>query len=333
VHPIDAREVPMKRREILTLVGGAAAWPLTARAQQPAMPVIGYLNSAAPISPDALADLRKGLNETGYIEGRNVTIEFRPAEQYDQLPALAADLVRRRVAVIVAGALPAALAAKMATNMIPIVFFSGDDPVRAGLVTSLNRPSGNLTGVTNLTSVLLLKRFGLLRELVPTAHVVGVLVNPDNPNAERRLIDLQEGAHSIGQQVTVLNARREDDFATAFATAVRHGVGALLISDDLFFSSHRNSLAALAMRHALPTIYPSRRFVVAGGLVSYANIRGQTYTQIGVYVGRILKGEKPADLPVVQTTKFELVVNLKTAKALGLTVPDKLLALADEVIE
>jgi putative ABC transport system substrate-binding protein len=273
------------------------------------------------------------LNETGYIEGRNVTIEFRPAERYDQLPALAADLVRRQVTVIVAGALPAALAAKIATTTIPIVFFAGDDPVRAGLVTNLNRPGGNLTGVTNLNSVLLLKRLGLLRELVPTADVVGVLVNPDNPNTERRVIDLQEGAHSIGQQVTVLNARHEDDFATAFATAAKQRIGALLISDDLFFGSRAEQLAALAIRHAVPTIYPSRRFVVAGGLVSYANIRGQTYTQIGVYVGRILKGEMPADLPVVQTSKFELVINLRTSKALGLTIPPTLLALVDEVIE
>jgi putative ABC transport system substrate-binding protein len=321
------------RREFITLLGGATAWPLAARAQRPAMPVVGLLASAAPVNPANLDEFRRGLNDVGYVEGTSVSIEIRAAEQYHQLPALAAELVRRRVSVIFAVALPAALAAKTATATIPIVFFAGDDPVRAGLVTSLNRPGGNVTGVTNLSSVLFLKKLELLRELAPRAGVIGVLFNPENPNTERRLTDLQEAARSIGQQVTVLKAKREDDFAPVFATAVQQHIGGLLISDDNFFGGRAEQLAALAMAHALPTIFGNRQFVPAGGLVSYGTAPGQVFPQIGGYVGRILKGEKPADLPVLQPTKFELVINLTTAKALGIVVPPGLLVSADEVIE
>jgi putative tryptophan/tyrosine transport system substrate-binding protein len=323
----------VNRRAFITLAGAAAAWLLAARAQQPAMPVVGFLASAAPFSPDNLNDFRKALLDAGYMEGRNVVIEVRAAERYDQLPAMAADLVRQRVAVIVAAALPAALAAKTATTAIPIVFFAGDDPVRAGLVARLNRPGGNLTGVTNLQAPLLLKRFGLLRELLPAASVVGVLFNPENPNTGRRLADLNDAARSIGQSITILDARHEEDFERAFAAAIQQRVAALLISDDLFFASRNERLAALAISHRLPTIYTTRGYAAAGGLMSYGAVAGQVYPQIGAYVGRILKGEKPADLPVVQMSKFELVINLKTAQALGITIPPTLLALADEVIE
>ena len=324
----------MRRRDFITLLGGAAAaFPLAARAQQPAMPVIGFLASAAPFDPDNLNDFRKALTDAGYVEGGNVAIEVRAAERYDQLPAMAAELVHRRVAVIVAAALPAALAAKAATTSIPIVFFAGDDPVRAGLVAQLNHPGGNLTGVTNLQAPLLLKRFGLLRELVPAAAVIGVLFNPENPNTERRLADLNEAARSTGRRMIVLNASREEDFEKAFAAAGQQHAGALLISDDLFFASQQERLAALAMSHRLPAIYPGRTFPAAGGLIGYGAVRGQVYPQIGAYVARILKGTKPADLPVVQVSKFELVINLKTAGALGISVPPTLLAIADEVIE
>jgi putative ABC transport system substrate-binding protein len=323
----------MRRRDFIGIVGSAAIWPLTAHAQQAAMPVIGFIASAAPFDSDNLNDFRKALSDAGYVEGGNVAIEIRAAERYDQLPAMAAEMVRRRVAVIVAAALPAALAAKAATTAIPIVFFAGDDPVRAGLVARLDHPGGNLTGVTNLQVPLLLKRFGLLRELAPADTVVAVLFNPENPNTERRLADLNEAARSIGQRMIVLNASREEDFEKAFATAGQQHAGALLISDDLFFASHAERLAALATSHRLPAIYAGRHYPAAGGLIGYGAVRGQVYPQIGAYVVRILKGEKPADLPVVQASKFELVINLKTARTLGLTVPDHLLALADEVIE
>jgi putative ABC transport system substrate-binding protein len=322
-----------RRREIIMLLGGAAAWPLAARAQQAALPLIGILASATPLSPDTLPGVRKGLGDAGYGEGRNVEIVVRAAERYDQLPAMAADLVRARVAVIVAIALPAALAAKTATATIPIVFFAGDDPVRAGLVTSFSRPTGNLTGVTNLASSLFLKRLGLLRELVPTAGVFGVLFNVENPNTERRLSDLEQAARSIGQKITVLNATREEDFETAFAGAVQQRVVALLISDDRFFASRTERLAALAASHGLPTISFNTEFAAAGGLISYEAAPGQVYPQIGLYVGRILKGEKPTDLPIVQPIKFELAINLKSAKALGVTIPPTVFAIADEVIE
>jgi putative tryptophan/tyrosine transport system substrate-binding protein len=324
----------LKRREFIALLGGsAAAWPLAARTQQSKLSVIGFLASAAPFNPDNLNDFRKALTDAGYVEGGNVAIEVRAAERYDQLPAMAAELVRQQVAVIVAAALPAALAAKAATTAIPIVFFAGDDPIRAGLVARLNRPGGNLTGMTNLQAPLLLKRFGLLREVAPAADVIGVLFNPENPNTERRLADLNEAARSTGQRVIILNASREGDFEKAFAAAGQQHAGALLISDDFFFGSHEEQLAALAMSHRLPAIYTERNFPAAGGLMGYGVVRGQVYPQIGAYVARILKGARPADLPVVQASKFELVINLKTARALGLTVPDHLLALADEVIE
>jgi len=323
----------MRRRDFITLLGGAAVWPLAARAQQPGVPVIGLLDSAALFGPDDLSDFRKALTDAGYVEGGTVAIEVRAAERYDQLPAMAADLVRRRVAVIVAVALPAALAAKAATTAIPIVFFAGDDPVRAGLVARLNRPGGNLTGVTNLQAPLLLKRFGLLRELVPAAAVVGVLFNPENPNTERRLADLNEAARSIGRGMIVLNASREEDFEKALAAAGQQGAGALLISDDPFFGSHVERLAELARSYRLPTIYTSRAFARAGGLISYASSLADAQHQTGIYVARILNGEKPGDLPIQLPTKFELVINLKTAKTLGIDVPPALLALADEVIE
>ena len=324
----------MNRRDFITLLGGAAAaWPLAARAQQPALPMVGFLSSAAPFNPTDLNDFRKALLDEGYVDGRNVAIEVHAAEHYDQLPAMALDLVRRRVAVIVAAALPAALAAKAVTTAIPIVFFSGDDPVRAGLVARLNSPGGNLTGVTNQQASLLLKRFGLLRELVPAGAVIGVLFNPENPNTERRLADLNEAARAIGQRIVVLNASRDEDFEKAFAAADEQDARALLISDDNFFGARAERLAALATSHRLPAIYAGRAFAAAGGLMGYGAVPGSVYPQIGAYVVRILKGAKPADLPVVQTSKFELAINLRTARALGLTIPDHLLALADEVIE
>jgi putative ABC transport system substrate-binding protein len=324
----------MKRREFITLLGSAAAgWPLAARAQQLAMPVIGWLKAGAPPTADVLAAFRQGLNELGYVEGRNVAVELRNSEQYDRLPALASELVRRRVAAIFAHNLPAAVAARAATATLPIVFGIGGDPIRDGLVTSLSRPSGNLTGVTSFQGELLPKRLELLRELVPTATVIAVLLNPDNPNLQTRSRDVQEAARNIGQQILVLNAGSESDIDTAFATIAQQRVAALLVSDDPFLGGHSEQILALAARHAVPASYQSREFASAGGLMSYGASQRAAARQAGVYVGRILKGEKPADLPIVQPTKFELVINLKTAKALGLTVPATLLARVDEVIE
>jgi putative ABC transport system substrate-binding protein len=324
----------MKRREFITLLGGAAAWPLAAGAQQAAMPVIGFLN---PTSPDAFAGrlggFRQGLKDTGYVEGENVAIEYRWADnQTDRLPALAAELVRRRVAVIV-GNTPAAFAAKAATTTIPIVFIVAEDPVRLGLVASLARPGGNLTGVNFFAGELVAKRLELLRELVPRAARVAVLVNPAGPDAETTLKDVEPAARAIGLQIPVLNASTSREINAAFATFVRERPDALFVGGDPFFSSRRVQLVHLATLHKVPAIFSNRDYVEAGGLMSYGSNVVDAWRQLGTYAGRILKGAKPADLPVVQASKFELVINVESARMLGLTVPDKLLAAADEVIE
>jgi len=323
----------MKRREFITLLGGAAAWPLAADAQQPAMPVIGFLN---PTSPDPNVDLlrafRQGLKETGYVEGENVAIEYRWAEnQIDRLPSLAAELVRKQVAVI-ATIGTAASVAKAATTTIPIVSLIGADPAESGLVASLARPGGNLTGINLLTIELAAKRLELLRELVPAANRVAVLVNPSFV-PETMLRDVEAAARAMGLQAQVFNASTSREINAAFASFVRERPDALSVAPDPFFVSRRVQLVHLASRHALPAVYTGRDYVVAGGLMSYGSNLADALRQVGVYTGRILKGAKPSDLPVVQASKFELVINAETARMLGLTVPDKLLALADEVIE
>jgi ABC-type uncharacterized transport system substrate-binding protein len=327
----------MERREFITLLGGTvASWPLAARAQQPSMPVIGFLH---PTSLDAYADrlrpFREGLKDAGFIEGENVAIEYRWAEnQMDRLPALAAELARRQVAVIAAPGPPAALAAKAATTTIPIVFLMNEDPVRLGLVASLARPGGNLTGINIFSAELAAKRLDLLRELVPGAARVGVLVNPVNATTtESTLRDVEPAARAIGLQIQVLNASTSREIDAAFATFVRERPDAVFVGADSFFVSRRVQLTNLAVRHAVPAIYSARDFAEVGGLMSYGASLTDASRQMGVYTGRILKGAKPADLPVVQSTKFELVINAQTARMLGLTVPQTLLVAADEVIE
>jgi putative ABC transport system substrate-binding protein len=330
----------MRRREVLALVGGAAAAsllrPFDARAQQPAMPVVGMLNSG---SPDAYASrdaaFLEGLGAAGFVEGRNVAIEHRYAEDhYDRLPGLAAELVQRPVAVLfAAGGGVAPQVAKAATATIPIVFSGGFDPVKAGLVASLNQPGGNVTGTTFLTNALEAKRLGLLHELLPQASVIGVLINPKNASVATVRADLGEAARGLGIALRMAQASSEGEFDAAFAGFDQDGVRALLVASDSAFSGNAKSLIALAERHKLPTIYFVREFAAGGGLMSYGTSFDDAYRQAGTYVGRILKGEKPADLPVVQSTKFEFVINLKTAKALGITYPPGLLAIADEVIE
>ena len=321
----------MKRREFITLlVGGAAAWPLAVRAQQPTMPVIGWLGSqSSKTSAPFLAMFREGLNENGFVEGRNVAIEYRWADgQYNQLPALAADLVRQQVSVIVAISNASALAAKKASTIIPIVFATGLDPVQADIVTSLNRPDGNATGMGFFTNSLEPKKLELLREIVPAAEVIALLVNPNGPQAGSTIRSVHAAARALGQQVHIVNASSERDFDAAFATAVEQRANALHVGADPLFTSRRYQLVALAARHALPAVYSFREFAMAGGLMSYGTSFRDVYRHVGVYAGKILKGTRPADLPVVQPTKFELVINLQTAKALGLTIPPAYQALS-----
>jgi putative tryptophan/tyrosine transport system substrate-binding protein len=326
----------MRRRDLITLLGAAAAWPLTARAQQPAMPVIGFLEArSADAMTDRLRAFRLGLKEAGLVESENVAIEYRWAEgQYDRLPALAAELVRRQVAVIVATPTPSALVAKSATATIPIVFTAGDDPVKLGLVSSLARPGGNLTGVNFFGSEVVSKRLELLRELVPRIGRLAVLVNPTNAAVSEIIVrEVEAAARGMGVQVQVFNASTSREIDAAFANLVRERSDAVFVGGDPFFSSRRVQLATLAARYVIPSSFSQREVTEAGGLMSYATNIRDTYRQAGVYVGRILKGAKPADLPVVQSTKFELVINAQTARMLSLTVPDRVLVAADEVIE
>jgi putative ABC transport system substrate-binding protein len=327
---------PISRRQFAAALSGAAAWPIVARGQQPSMPVIGFLSgvSQAPYA-QLLGRFHEGLKELGYSEGQNVAIEYRWAEgEYDQLPALAADLVHRQVAVIAAvGGNTSPLAAKAATSTIPIVFDVGADPVTLGLVASLNRPGGNATGINFFSTELEPKRLGILRELVPRLNLIAVLLNPGNPSFADQLKDVQAAATTIGQQIRVLNAGSEADIHTAFRTLEQLRASALLVGADAFFSARREQIVTLANHYAVPAIYQQREFAVAGGLISYGTSLPEVYRLVGVYVGRILRGEKASELPVMQSTKFELVINMKTAKAINVAVPPSLLALADEVIE
>jgi putative ABC transport system substrate-binding protein len=327
----------MRRREFLTLVGGVtAAWPLAARAQPAAMPVIGYLHSGSPKAFErGVAAFRKGLNDTGYVDGQNVTIEYRWAEgHFDRLPALAADLVHREVAVLVAqGGATTAIVAKAATTTIPIVFSSGGDPVALGVVSSLSRPGGNATGVSVLTAALGSKRLEILHQVAPTAGVIAAIVNPNNSTIEGQLKDLQDGGSALGVQLKIFNATNAAEIDAAFAEIAQAGIGALVVGADPIYLDRLDQLVALTARHKISAIYEWRDYVEAGGLMSYGTSQADAYRQVGSYTGRILKGEKPSDLPVIQSTKVELVINLKAAKALGLVFPLGLLGRADEVIE
>jgi putative tryptophan/tyrosine transport system substrate-binding protein len=327
----------MSRRNFIALLGGAAAWPVVARAQQGATPVVGFLsNRSSDADTQFLVSLRQGLSEGGFVEGQNVAVEYRYAQgQPDRLPSLAADLVRRQVAIIVTtGGTQAALAAKAATTTIPIVFTTGGDPVREGLVQSLNRPGGNLTGVTTSYDEAASKRLGLLREILPSAAVIGVLVNPNDPiTASSETKAMHAAARSVGQRIEILQAGTERDIDAVFANLIDMQVGALVVAAHALFATQVHQVIALAARHAIPTLYWRREFAEAGGLMSYGSSLADAFRVVGVYAGRILKGERPGDLPVQQPTKFELVVNVKTAKAIGLTIPESFLARADEVIE
>ena len=327
----------MRRREFITLLGGtAAAWPLAAHAQQRALPVIGVLSSRSPdVDTPLIAVIRRGLTETGVVEGQNVTLDYRSADgRYDQLAGLAADLVRQQVAVIVAiGGEPSALAAKAATVTIPIVFVGGGDPIRAGLVASLHRPGGNITGVSLVQSDTQPKQLEVVRELRPDGKTTAILMNPNNPNAEIQLSEIQTAARIIGQEIKIVNARTIREIDAGFTTLVQMRAGALIVAQDPFFFTRAAQLVVLAARHALPAVYYRREFVIAGGLLSYGANANDSYRLLGVYAARILKGEKPGDLPIQLPTKFELVINLSTANALGLEVPATLIARADEVIE
>jgi putative tryptophan/tyrosine transport system substrate-binding protein len=325
----------VKRREFITLLGGAAAaWPLAARAQQPAMPVVGFMHATAQPDDETVGAFKHGLGQTGYVDRINVAIEYRSAEgHYDRLPAIAADFVQRQVAVIVAGTPVAALAAKRATASIPIVFAVGSDPVRDGLVASLSRPGGNITGATFFSNLLTGKRLGLLHELIPNARVFAALVNPKNANAQFQMNEAEEAARILKVPITFINAASEIEISKTFDEFRRQGADAALILSDSFLNSRAHLIAELALQHGLPTCFAYREPALAGGLMGYGASRTDASRQSGVYAGRILKGERPADLPVQQPTKFEFVINMKTAKALGLTVPYSMQLLADEVIE